>query len=463
MRNFLEIVPKFTVCRWIKSAINVEMQSGCIQAIIFLRFALFTKACMRTVPPMKRLAPWTLLLVTALVIVAPFAMAAATSTAVTREDRSPVAPIASAISAVTGIAISPLLGTGAYGAYKWVRAGNDVEREKLPWFAQPHFWLPALLIVGACALKDALGATVPTGLKKPLDVLETIENKFSGLIAAGAVIPFVMGAMTKMIFDDGGTKAVASVTPFIASSGLATIHLGAIDFTWLLNLLTVPFGIAVFVLVWLASHAINVLILLSPWGAIDGVLKAARTGLLGLVTLSATINPMMGAALSVVVIILAYLVAGWAFRLMVFGTVFSWEFITRRRCRYTPSESGNKMFAGPAFTAVPVRTYGQLVEREDGGLEFHYRPWILLESRVARVELEQRVLAVGEGVLFSDIVDAEDRTIFSLPPRYHGHEEQVARIFKLGRGVCPVGLNKAWSELREMLGGRAIKKEPLAA
>ena len=203
---------------------------------------------------MNRLAPWTLLLVTALVIVAPFAMAAATTPAASREDRSPVAPIASAISTVTGIAISPLLGTGAYGAYKWVSAGNGVERGKLPWFAQPSFWLPALLIVGACALKDAFGAAVPTGMKKPLDILETIENKFSGLIAAGAVIPFAMGAMTKMIFEDGGAKATVAFTPFIASSGLATIHLGAIDFTWLLNLLTVPFGIAVFALVWLAAE-----------------------------------------------------------------------------------------------------------------------------------------------------------------------------------------------------------------
>ncbi len=418
---------------------------------------------MYNVPPMKGLAPWTLLLVTALVIVVPFAMAAAaTATAATREDRSPAAPIASAISAVTGIAISPLLGTGAYGAYKWVSAGNGVEREKLPWFAQPSFWLPAMLIVGACALKDAFGAAVPTGMKKPLDILETIENKFSGLIAAGAVIPFAMGAMTKMIFEDGGAKATVAVTPFIASSGLATIHLGAINLTWLLNLLTVPFGIAVFALVWLASHAINVLILLSPWGAIDGALKAARTGLLGLVTLSATIDPMVGAALSVAVIIVAYFVAGWAFRLTVFGAIFSWDFVTRRRLRYTPLDNANKLFAGPAFTTVPVRTFGQLVHRDDGGLEFHYRPWLFMESRVAHIELDQQTLAVGDGAFFSDLIDSDDRTIFSLPPRYHGHEEQVARIYSLGRGVCPAGLNKAWSALREMLGGRAVKKEPLA-
>ena len=39
--------------------------------------------------------------------------------------------------------------------------------------------------------------------------------------------------------------------------------------------------IAIFAIVWMASHAINVLILLSPWGAIDAALKSARTARLG--------------------------------------------------------------------------------------------------------------------------------------------------------------------------------------
>ena len=409
---------------------------------------------------MKRLAPWTLLLVTLLVIIVPFAMAAVANAPAKSSDFSPGAPIASVLSTVTGIAISPLLGTGAYGAYQWVTADGEAARGKLPWFAQPSFWLPALLIVAACAAKDAFGAAVPTGMKKPLDVLETIENKFSGLIAAGAVIPFAMSAMTKLLFADGGAKVQAAVIPLLASSGLATIQLSAVDLTWLVNILTVPFGVAVFLLVWLASHAINVLILLSPWGAIDGMLKVARTSLLGLVTLSATINPSIGAALSVAVVIVAYFVAGWSFRLMIFGAVYSWEFVTRRCRRFTPADNENKMFVGAGFEAVPIRTYGRLVKAPTGELKFYYRPWLFLAERVADVPAARRDLGVGEGVFFSDIVEEETgRTLFSLPPRYRGHEELVARCYGLEHGVCPAGLHKAWSELREMLGGRAMKKE----
>lgn len=405
---------------------------------------------------MKRLAPWTLLCVTLLVIVVPFALAAATAApAPAKSDRSPAAPIASVVSTVTGIAISPLLGTGAYGAYQWATAKDDAARATLPWYAQISFWLPALALVGACAAKDALGAAVPPGWKKPLDVLETVENKFSGLIAAGAVVPFAVTAMTKLVFD--GSAVADAGTAGLAHSGVAAIHVAAVDFTWLLNLLTVPFGLAIFLIVWLGSHAINVLILLSPWGAIDAGLKAARTALLGLVTISATLDPWVGAVLSVVVIVVAYLVAGWAFRLSIFGAVFCWDFVTRRRNRFTPEANANLMFAGADCPGVPVRTYGRLHRSEAGALAFVYRPWLMLPERKTELPVEPKALAVGEGLFFSDIESDDGRTLFSLPPRYRGHEAVVARTYQMGGGVKPAGLRKAWGALREMIGGRAMK------
>jgi hypothetical protein len=414
---------------------------------------------------MKRFAPLLLIATLLLVMIVPFALAATAATPAPSApphasgDRSPVAPIATAISTITGIAISPLLGTSAYGAYKYFSAKDNAAKAALPWFAKVSFWLPALLLVAVCAAKDTFGAMVPTGLKKPLDVLETIENKFSGLVAAGAVIPFAMDAMRGMIFSGG---APTTAVPGLVHSGLATIQLGAFDATWLLNLLTVPFGVAIFVLVWLGSHAINVLILLSPWGAIDAVLKAARTALLGVITLTATMNPWVSAALSLVVVVIAYFIAGWAFRLTVFGSLFCWEFISRRRARFSPAPNENRMFAGAHLPGVPVRTYGRLVKTEAGALEFAYRPWLFLAPRVAAVPLEARALVVGTGAFFSDIVDEEDRTLFSLPPRYRGHEDALATAYGMGE-VRPIGLHKAWSELREMVGGRAVKRAPLAA
>ena len=326
----------------------------------------------------------------------------------------------------------------------------------MPWFAQWAFFGPALLIVGACAAKDALGASVPPGLKKPFDVLETIENKATGLVAAGAVVPFMMAAVSKLLV---GSKTAGVEGAVLESSGMAMLQVGAIDFSWLLNLLTVPFAIAMFAVVWMASHAINVLILLSPWGAIDAALKGMRTGLLGLLALSATINPWLGAALSLLVIIVAWLVAGWAFRLTFFGSVFCWDFLTLRRTRFTPKENGNKLFAGGNFPGVPPRTYGRLAQRPAGGIEFQYRPWLVMAERSALVPVDKSQLAVGKGLFFSSITANDRDTLFLLPPRYHGHEDTVARAYLMGGGVRDAGLRKAWGVMRELFGGSAAKTQ----
>ncbi|HUR57211.1 MAG TPA: hypothetical protein VM029_05855, partial [Opitutaceae bacterium] len=202
---------------------------------------------------MKRFVSGSVLVAVITMLMAPFVFAAPIGTKTTKSasDKSPGAPVASAISTVTGIAISPLLGTAGYGAYKWTIAKDDAARARLPWFAQPKFWVPALIVIALCAAKDALGATVPPGWKKPLDVLETLENKFSGLIAAGAVVPLAMDAFSKLLLDEPGAMLGGH-----AASGLAMLPLAEFPVSWLLNLLTVPFGIAVFAVVWLASHTI---------------------------------------------------------------------------------------------------------------------------------------------------------------------------------------------------------------
>ena len=406
---------------------------------------------------MKRLLPLFVVALTLSMIIAPFALAAdAAKPTPAVPDRSPGAPIAGAISTVTGMAISPLLGTGAYGAYQYFNATTPEQKAALPWFAQWAFFGPALLIVGACAAKDALGASVPPGLKKPFDVLETIENKATGLVAAGAVVPFTMAAVSKLLV---GSKTAGVEGAVLESSGMAMLQVAAIDFSWLLNLLTVPFGIAMFAVVWMASHAINVLILLSPWGAIDAALKGMRTGLLGLLALSATINPWLGAALSLLVIIVAWLVAGWAFRLTCFGSVFCWDFLTLRRTRFTPKENGNKLFAGGTFPGVPPRTYGRLAQRPAGGIEFQYRPWLVMAERSALVPVDKSQLAVGKGLFFSSITANDRDTLFLLPPRYHGHEDTVARAYLMGGGVRDAGLRKAWGVMRELFGGSAAKTQ----
>jgi hypothetical protein len=369
-------------------------------------------------------------------------------------DQSRIGAITTSVATITGIAISPLLGTGAYGAYKHYQWSKTVPaaRSPLPWYAQPGFYIPALLIALACASKDALGAMLPPGWKKPLDILETVENKASGLVAAGAVVPLTMDSLSGMLV--GGTAASAGHA--LDGASLAMIHLGAVDLSWLLNLVTVPAGIIIFAVVWMASHAINVLILLSPWGAIDAALKGARASLLAAVTATAHFSPTTSLFLSIAIILVAFFVAGWAFRLTTFGTAFCWDFFTLRRKRFRLKPDANKLFSGGHLKGVPIRTCGRLLnEPENGRLVFAYKPWLVMPERRTVVAVSEPY--IGKGLFFSTVRDGES-TLFILPPRYRDHEEQLAQIYKLG-GIQSAGLRKAWSMLRELFGGSAARTQ----
>jgi len=398
---------------------------------------------------MKRFAPLVALLLCLTALSLP--LLAATNAPAAKPEKTPGLEIAALLTQVTGIAISPLLGVSAIGAYRWVQAGTPEEKAKLPWYGNPGFWMCGLLLVVVVAAKDTLGATLPPGWKKPLDIADTFENKISGLVAAGAVIPSLISFGSKFILNSG-TETAVTLTG--ALPGLAMLPVASIDMSWLLTILMVPLSVAVFGVVWLTSHAINVLILLSPWGAIDAALKGMRTGVLGLVAGTAWIDPVVGATLSAAIVVLAYFTAGWAFRLMAFGSVFMWDYLTFRNRRFQLLADGNKLFTGSKFDGVPARTYGRLYQDEAGGLTLKYRPWLVLPERSAPVA--RAGLIVGRGVFYSEVLGHdpktdENRVLLLLPPRYLGHEDLFARTYHIS-GSCEVGLRRAWSWLREALG-----------
>jgi hypothetical protein len=352
---------------------------------------------------------------------------------------SPGAQVAQTISTVTGVAISPLLGMSAVGVWQWVQAPAE-KRASLPWFAQPWFWLPALVLVGVCIAKDTVGTAAPTVLKKPLDVAEAVEHKISGLVAAGAFVPLVA-----MIF--------AAAEPDHAALGAA--GLAVIDLHPLYNALMVPVALLTFGMVFLASNAINVLILLSPFTTVDAGLKLFRGAVLATVTATAfNQNPWIGAAWSLALILLASLIAGWSFRLSVLGMVSIWDVLTFRQRRFTPDATANWMFLSRKTGKVPTRTFGKLSHDTEGRLVFRYRPWLVLKAR--RLTLPPGSYAVGHGLIWSELVRVEGEEATSamiLPPRCRTHEAELARVYSLN-GVRPIGLRALF---RWLFGGGQAK------
>ncbi len=366
-----------------------------------------------------------------------FAMSESSGTTSSRE-KTPGVELAQTISLITGVAISPLMGVGGVGAWKYFHAKSPQERAALPWFAHPWFWVPALMIVTMCFLKDTVGIAVPKVLKKPFDAIEVIEHKVSGLIATGAFVPLIVPLMEKSSNHPNQLAANAFVASVDASS-LATF-------------LVIPAMMLIFFVVCVASSAVNILILLSPFRIVDLALKTFRLGLLSLVALSAFANPWLGAFVALIVIVFAFLIAGWSFRLSHFGLTFIWDFLGGRSKRFVPSATANNVFLSRAVNKVPARSYGALTRDANNGLSLHYRPWLILPKR--NLVLPAGTYVVAKGLLYSEIMRIEGDSLKSailLPPRYRGHESELVSIYGLA-GVREAGLRAAILWFRELTG-----------
>ena len=360
----------------------------------------------------------------------------------------PGAELAQTISLITGVAISPLLGTGAVGAWRFFQARTPRERANLPWFAQPWFWIPALVIVTACFLKDTVGIGAPRLLKKPLDAAEVIEHKISGLIAAGAFVPL----MAAIFHQPDPPPAL------ITGGGLAA----AIDLSLLGNVIMVSLMMITFFIVCLASSAINILILLSPFRIVDLALKIFRLFLLFTVMVTAVVNPWLGAAWAIVITVLAWFIAGWSFRLSHLGWVFIWDLATQRWRRFVPNQTRNRVFLSRKFSEAPARTYGTLVRDQEGHLVLAFHPWLILPQRTLR--LPRGEYALAKGLLYSEIVRVEGPSLKStilLPQRYRSHEAELVSAYGFS-GVRDAGIRAAFRWLMEFVGFRS-RQRPMAA
>jgi len=388
---------------------------------------------------MKKLV-LTLALGLATGLFSPFTAVSAPAAQPVTKTPPPGVQIAETLSTITGVAISPLLGVSAVGCYQYFHAQNDEEKARLPWFASPFFWVPAMLLLAACFVKDTYGVMLPTAVKKPLDAVDAVEHKISGLVATGAFVPI----MVSLIHEANSTGGQPG-------AGLASLGFAAATVpNWLYDMLVTPVAMAAFLIVFLASNAINILILLSPFTLVDSALKIFRTAILASVAGSALMNPWMGAAWALVIVFISYLISGWSFRLSHFGLVFLWEFFTGSKRRFKPHATENNMFLGRKLNQVPTRTYGKLFRNEQGELVFHYRPWLVLPQR--SLSLPAGKYETGRGLFYSEILRIEGnsaKTVILLPPRYRGHEEAVAEIYQFA-GTREVGIRAAWAWFKSL-------------
>ena len=350
------------------------------------------------------------------------------------------------ITEITGVAISPLLGVSTIGAWRyWHTPSTD--RSTLPWYAQPWAWGTGFALLTLCFLKDSLGTAVPGVLKKPFDMAELFENKASALVASAAFVPLIAQEMAKHL---QAQRAIEVPTAAITGLGFATI-----DATWWM----IPTAVAAFLVVWICSHAINVLIILSPFSTLDALLKLARTGVLAAVGLIYVISPWLAAALCLVIIAVAAWLAPAAMRLMIFGARYAADILLPWRGRKRATSDQPHAFTLGRMTGLPPRTGGRMVLLGDDTAAFRYRRWCVLDERT--IPLPEGLRHVEKGLFSPSLIHqagAKDETkLLLFLPRYRGHEESIVQHLKL-HGIRDHAVARGFAAFKGWLTGMVSGK-----
>ncbi len=345
-------------------------------------------------------------------------------------------------SEIMGVSMSPLLGMGALGAYRYYKT-PEAERANLPWYNSPKFWIPLFIILLLIILKDFLTTAIPLlqPLKMPLDAAENFENIISALIA----MPIVLTLLAHI-----NDEFLAIMSPVTHSQ---IIHAGIVPY--LETILLIVVGATAFMLVWLASHSINVLILLSPLGIIDLALRALRIFMITILIVSTAIHPFLGLIFCLILFFIGYRISGWSFRLMVFGLVFSADLLNQRYKKFEVDPAEIRVFSGKAIPNVPSFTYGILRTSGEAAMAFVYKPWLVKPARSIELPGSFSTLSVGRGVINPVLLQsADDRksdaVLFRFPPRYQSHEENLANVLRI-TSIRDVGVKKGIRAIRQWI------------
>jgi hypothetical protein len=361
--------------------------------------------------------------------------------------------VARTLTLATGVPISPLLGVSGLGAWRWW-ATPPAARALLPWYCRPWFWGGGISLALLFALNTTIGALIP-GLKKPMDFVEEHENKLSGLLAAPIVLLEI-----RRILDVAGLLPAAEPARALASAGIASAADSGV-FAALAGLGLAGLYLAVFAVVFLAFHAVQVVIALSPSVTLDLFLRGFRFSMLVAAAATAAVDPWFGAVYGLLILAACLLIAGWSFRLTVYGSVFSWEILAGRDGSGDPSGDRLTAFAGRGLDRVPVRSLGRLETGPDGGWRFRWRPWLVLPARAVPVGAGTggARLAILRGAISPRLVrtgPVRETTLARFPPRFRTREEGLAArlgVPEVLDGRIVRGLRAAWRWLRDLVRG----------
>jgi hypothetical protein len=336
--------------------------------------------------------------------------------------------VAKKFNEITALSISPLLIGGAINGYEYWTT-SPAERPRLPWTAQPWFWGTLLAIGFLFTFNGTIGGLI-TPIKKSMDAVEMLESKITPFYAAPMVIPLGIEMIQNLEHAGISLSPISNAT----AAGIIATTASPDPLTMILGTFV---GLTILSVLWLSNQAIHTIVLLCPISAIGALLRVVQLLFLGFFLAVAKLSPFLGACIAVMLIIISAYLAGWSFRLGLFGTVFAWDLLWFRKNH--PADAAVLAFSASGLP-LPVRTMGRL-HRRDGKIELVYRPWLIRPAR--RIEIPEHGRILTHGLVYLQIHRIAIRgetPLIILPPRYRGSETDLARFTRCG--ICKPSMLK---------------------
>jgi hypothetical protein len=326
---------------------------------------------------------------------------------------SSVGSIADTISTATGAAISPLLVVGTLGAWKYFRAEVN-DRGNLPWFCHPAVWGLALFFSGLLLLKTTGKLVIPAPLAAPLDAVDHLARHTAGPVSGiGVALPISVQAINSF------GALVQPREGIVTASLLPLTSIPAWGVTFAVTLF-------VFTVVWMSFNAVDTLVMLCPFGPVEFVSKLIKGAVLLLILVLTLFSPILALVFCGLIIAIATKVAGWAYRITIFGFVLMYDLLMPGSARKRIDVSAPHAFVKCKSLKIPARTYGRIASN-NGVLIFQYKPVFFAPRRAVSLPNVERYIV--KGLLMSGIHDAQktkELCKISFPPRYKKHEEAIA-------------------------------------
>ncbi len=316
--------------------------------------------------------------------------------------------ITSGITQITGLAINPLFVLIVIGVLDW----QSLPEGATPLLhANPWFWgsLCALL---AFSLGLRLLTPLIPGFGKLLKGVILVEQKIMGLLTAGLLIPTIALTMenTGLTSSDHAQVAVAGI---FGTSGYVVA------------------GLLIYSVVWVVSHVIDSLVLLSPFALIDATLLTMRGALLAILGVAYWIHPAISAGICCVLIVICFLIAGWCIRINILASTFAFDLLTLRCKWMRPNQWPIRVFITGKSGLAPTRTRG-LLERDPDGLRVRWRRFYWLTKR--STVLHRGSAKLVRGVVWSELyAESSPKVLVTLilPPRYFNHDQWISEHLEI--------------------------------